>query len=270
MAAEDAPSAASAASSASSEATTANVPATTPWLATPDRYDGSPEKYGPPGPLCGTRRPGTHATGTRAPDPRGKTAANPGPFVCTSTAEGPGTLEPTAPPDNLPGTSARDQRPGRKNIKANALSRVYDKDPGPRVSGPIIPEQLVQAPIRWQLEQKTQKAQEGDPGPADNLQVRHTFLWLSDLPFYSGHMIHQQQGTQAPDGLSPSSTDGIGGPPFGRMSKNMSRSVKCVHKTGRRPRNRQACLSPCQSQHSPGPLSPSTSWWTVPRLKVIA
>lgn len=56
-------------------------------------------------------------------------------------------------------------RPGSKNIKPDALSRIYDhsdRDPTP---GPVIPADQIVAPVFWEIEAVVREALKTDPGP---------------------------------------------------------------------------------------------------------
>lgn len=56
-------------------------------------------------------------------------------------------------------------RPGSKNLKPDALSRVYVKSPQEDFIRPIVPSSKIVAPIRWELEGLIRKAQTKDPEP---------------------------------------------------------------------------------------------------------
>ncbi|XP_029102302.1 uncharacterized protein LOC114909175 [Scleropages formosus] len=56
-------------------------------------------------------------------------------------------------------------RPGSKNTKADALSRLHDPDPVPPNPEGILPKGCVVGPIHWQLLQDVQDAQTREPEP---------------------------------------------------------------------------------------------------------
>ncbi|KAK3537438.1 hypothetical protein QTP70_009972 [Hemibagrus guttatus] len=56
-------------------------------------------------------------------------------------------------------------RPGSKNLKPDALSRVYVNTPQEGAITPIIPSSKIVAPIRWELEGTVKQAQAREPDP---------------------------------------------------------------------------------------------------------
>ncbi|KAK3557454.1 hypothetical protein QTP70_027739, partial [Hemibagrus guttatus] len=56
-------------------------------------------------------------------------------------------------------------RPGSKNLKPDALSRVYVNTPQEDAITPIIPSSKIVAPIRWELESTVKQAQAREPDP---------------------------------------------------------------------------------------------------------
>lgn len=56
-------------------------------------------------------------------------------------------------------------RPGSKNLKPDALSRVYVNTPQEDSITPIIPSSKIIAPIRWELESTVKQAQAREPDP---------------------------------------------------------------------------------------------------------
>uniref|UniRef100_A0AAQ4PQG4 Gypsy retrotransposon integrase-like protein 1 n=1 Tax=Gasterosteus aculeatus aculeatus TaxID=481459 RepID=A0AAQ4PQG4_GASAC len=56
-------------------------------------------------------------------------------------------------------------RPGSKNGKADALSRLHDTVTSQNTPGPILPTQHIIAPIRWDIMGQIQQALPGDPVP---------------------------------------------------------------------------------------------------------
>ncbi len=59
-------------------------------------------------------------------------------------------------------------RPGSKNGKADALSRLYDSSPTQKCSNePIISSTLIAAPVRWDILTEITEAQANDPPPHD-------------------------------------------------------------------------------------------------------
>ncbi|KAK3560616.1 hypothetical protein QTP86_012142 [Hemibagrus guttatus] len=56
-------------------------------------------------------------------------------------------------------------RPGSKNLKPDALSRVYVNTPQEDAITPIIPSSKIVAPIRWELEGTVKQAQAREPDP---------------------------------------------------------------------------------------------------------
>lgn len=66
-------------------------------------------------------------------------------------------------------------RPGSKNGKADALSRIHRPDSPPKTSEPILPSQFMVAPIQWALEDEIATANTSDPAPA-NCPPRRLFV----------------------------------------------------------------------------------------------
>ena len=56
-------------------------------------------------------------------------------------------------------------RPGSKNIKPDALSRMYDHLDSETVPEPIVPTNRIVAPLLWDIEAVVQSALATDPGP---------------------------------------------------------------------------------------------------------
>lgn len=86
-------------------------------------------------------------------------------------------------------------RPGSKNVKADALSRIHDVPPTEKTPGPILMPQHIVAPIGWEMMELIQQALPSDPVPNKcpqdktylPLAVRPQLLqWIHSIPS-SGH-----------------------------------------------------------------------------------
>ncbi|KAL0171669.1 hypothetical protein M9458_031980, partial [Cirrhinus mrigala] len=58
-------------------------------------------------------------------------------------------------------------RPGSKNTKADALSRQHQKDTSTSDPAPVLPPQIILAPIRWGLEERVRQSHGQDPPPPE-------------------------------------------------------------------------------------------------------
>ncbi|KAL0150433.1 hypothetical protein M9458_054260 [Cirrhinus mrigala] len=58
-------------------------------------------------------------------------------------------------------------RPGSKNTKADALSRLYEAEYQPLSPDPILPATLIVAPVQWDIITEVTESQATDPPPAD-------------------------------------------------------------------------------------------------------
>ncbi len=56
-------------------------------------------------------------------------------------------------------------RPGSKNIKADALSRLHQPDPTPEEPEPILPHSIFTSPVLWSLDKQIQAATLLEPAP---------------------------------------------------------------------------------------------------------
>uniref|UniRef100_A0A8C1V5B8 Gypsy retrotransposon integrase-like protein 1 n=1 Tax=Cyprinus carpio TaxID=7962 RepID=A0A8C1V5B8_CYPCA len=57
-------------------------------------------------------------------------------------------------------------RPGSKNGKADALSRIYESEETSCCQGPILPPSVILAPIRWDIMEEIQRKQLTEPTPS--------------------------------------------------------------------------------------------------------
>ena len=55
--------------------------------------------------------------------------------------------------------------PGTKNVKADALSRLYDTEERPRNNTPILPASCIVAPVVWAMDADIEQALRTDPSP---------------------------------------------------------------------------------------------------------
>ncbi|KAI2644189.1 Transposon Tf2-9 polyprotein [Labeo rohita] len=58
-------------------------------------------------------------------------------------------------------------RPGSKNTKADALSRQHQKDTTTSDPAPVLPSQIILAPIRWGLEERVRQSHSQEPPPPE-------------------------------------------------------------------------------------------------------
>ncbi|KAI2646712.1 Transposon Tf2-6 polyprotein [Labeo rohita] len=58
-------------------------------------------------------------------------------------------------------------RPGSKNTKADALSRQHQKDSVTSKPAPVLPPQIILAPIRWGLEERVRQSHSQEPPPPE-------------------------------------------------------------------------------------------------------
>ncbi|KAL0192526.1 hypothetical protein M9458_010822, partial [Cirrhinus mrigala] len=58
-------------------------------------------------------------------------------------------------------------RPGSKNTKADALSRQHQKDTITSDPAPVLPSQIILAPIRWGLEERIRQSHSQEPPPSE-------------------------------------------------------------------------------------------------------
>ncbi|KAI2655102.1 Transposon Tf2-9 polyprotein [Labeo rohita] len=58
-------------------------------------------------------------------------------------------------------------RPGSKNTKADALSRQHQKDTVTSDPAPVLPSQIILAPIRWGLEERVRQSHNQEPPPPE-------------------------------------------------------------------------------------------------------
>ncbi|KAI2648330.1 Transposon Tf2-9 polyprotein [Labeo rohita] len=58
-------------------------------------------------------------------------------------------------------------RPGSKNSKADTLSRQHQRDTITSEPAPVLPPQIIMAPIRWGLEERVRQAHGQEPPPPD-------------------------------------------------------------------------------------------------------
>ncbi|KAI2667790.1 Transposon Tf2-6 polyprotein [Labeo rohita] len=58
-------------------------------------------------------------------------------------------------------------RPGSKNSKADALSRQHQRDTINSEPAPVLPPQIIMAPIQWGLEERVRQAHGQEPPPSD-------------------------------------------------------------------------------------------------------
>ncbi|KAL0154206.1 hypothetical protein M9458_050460, partial [Cirrhinus mrigala] len=58
-------------------------------------------------------------------------------------------------------------RPGSKNTKADALSRQHQKDTATSDPAPVLPPQIILAPIRWGLEERVRQSHSQEPPPPE-------------------------------------------------------------------------------------------------------
>ncbi|KAL0186621.1 hypothetical protein M9458_018291, partial [Cirrhinus mrigala] len=58
-------------------------------------------------------------------------------------------------------------RPGSKNTKADALSRQHQRDTITSEPAPVLPPQIIMAPLRWGLEERVRQAHGQHPPPPD-------------------------------------------------------------------------------------------------------
>ncbi|KAI2665208.1 Transposon Tf2-9 polyprotein [Labeo rohita] len=58
-------------------------------------------------------------------------------------------------------------RPGSKNIRADALSRQHQKDTVTSDPAPVLPSQIILAPIRWGLEERVRQSHSQEPPPPE-------------------------------------------------------------------------------------------------------
>ncbi|KAI2655949.1 Transposon Tf2-6 polyprotein [Labeo rohita] len=58
-------------------------------------------------------------------------------------------------------------RPGSKNTKADALSRQHQRDTVTSEPAPVLPPQIILAPIRWGLEERVRQSHSQEPPPTD-------------------------------------------------------------------------------------------------------
>ncbi|KAI2644254.1 Transposon Tf2-9 polyprotein [Labeo rohita] len=58
-------------------------------------------------------------------------------------------------------------RPGSKNTKADALSRQHQRDTITSEPAPVLPPQIIMAPLRWGLEERVRQAHSQHPPPPD-------------------------------------------------------------------------------------------------------
>ncbi|KAL0186689.1 hypothetical protein M9458_018359, partial [Cirrhinus mrigala] len=56
-------------------------------------------------------------------------------------------------------------RPGHKNLKADALSRLHQPDPAPEEPEPILPPAVFMCPIQWDLDDQIRAATISEPAP---------------------------------------------------------------------------------------------------------
>ncbi|KAK3565354.1 hypothetical protein QTP86_007128 [Hemibagrus guttatus] len=87
-------------------------------------------------------------------------------------------------------------RPGNKNTKADALSRIHSPDPMPEEPEPILPPDLFVCPITWSLDDDIRAATEEEPAPPggpDGKAYVPTSLSLSLLD-----LVHASPGSGHP------------------------------------------------------------------------
>ncbi len=119
-------------------------------------------------------------------------------------------------------------RPGNKNIKADALSRLHQSDLTPDEPEPILPSSVFLSPIQWALDDQIRAATLTEPappgGPEGKEYVPSTLrltLWTQSTPL-------RDLGTQAATEPSRSSKAATGGPTWPGMSAGMSKVVRSV------------------------------------------
>ena len=56
-------------------------------------------------------------------------------------------------------------RPGSQNVKADALSRLYDTEVQPMDQTPILPASCLVAPVVWELDRDIEQALCTEPAP---------------------------------------------------------------------------------------------------------
>ena len=56
-------------------------------------------------------------------------------------------------------------RPGSQNVKADALSRLYDPEDGSTEPTPILPASKLVAPVVWEVDSDIERALRAEPAP---------------------------------------------------------------------------------------------------------
>ncbi|KAK3509477.1 hypothetical protein QTP70_035120 [Hemibagrus guttatus] len=87
-------------------------------------------------------------------------------------------------------------RPGNKNTKTDALSRIHSSDPMPEEPEPILRPDLFVCPITWSLDDDIRAATEEEPAPPggpDKHMCQHPYVF----PFWTWYMLLRNLATQA-------------------------------------------------------------------------
>ncbi len=96
-------------------------------------------------------------------------------------------------------------RPGNKNIKADALSRLHQPDPTPDEPEPILPSSVFLSPIQWALDDQIRAATLTEPAPPGGSR-RQGVCPIYPSPHPSGlspHLSGIRTPRQQPNPLAP-------------------------------------------------------------------
>ncbi len=119
-------------------------------------------------------------------------------------------------------------RPGNKNIKADALSRLHQSDLTPDEPEPILPSSVFLSPIQWALDDQIRAATLTEPAPPGGPKARSMSHLPFASPFWTQSTPLRDPGTQAATEPSRSSKAATGGPTWPGMSAGMSKVVRSV------------------------------------------
>ena len=148
-------------------------------------------------------------------------------------------------------------RPGSRNVKPDALSRIYDPEPVAKEPEPILPLNCVVGVVTWQIEQEVKQAN-GETPPPSGCPEHRLFVPVDLRP----QVIHWARCSPAiresGEPCSPS-PNGSGGHPWSRGSGSTSRHVRSVLATKHPPGHAWDSCNLCQSPPDRGRTFPWTS-----------
>ncbi|KAI2655821.1 Transposon Tf2-6 polyprotein [Labeo rohita] len=150
-------------------------------------------------------------------------------------------------------------RPGSKNTKADALSRQHQKDTTTSDPAPVLPSQIILAPIRWGLEERVRQSHSQEPPPPETPAGRlfvPNHLRQEVLQWGHDSTLGGHQGVQR-------TINFISRAFWWRTLRRDVQEYVLACNTCARSKNPNApstgSCSPSPSPNAPGPTSPSTS-----------